>query len=116
MEVAKPLGFNVLIEMVKVKDVSDGGIILGDVRREQDGCDVGFVRAVGNIAFRGIPGCNPNDYSPSHEFHRLEPYQIWGIEIGDKVEYRRYDGKRSVAAGSENMRYIPDTQIIGKIN
>ena len=114
-EVARPLGFFVMIEMEEVKELSKGGVYVGDVRREQEGCDVGYVRAVGNIAFRGLPGCNPSDYPPSHEFYKMEPHQIWGINIGDKVEYRRYEGKRSAAKESANMRYIPDTQIIGKI-
>lgn len=112
----EPLGFYVLVEMIKIEDKSEGGILLGDVRREQDGCDLGYVRAIGNTAFRGFPGCNPNDYPPSHEFYSQAPAQIWGINIGDKVEYRRYEGKLSGVKGVKNMRYIPDTQIIGKVN
>ena len=112
----EPLGFYVLIEVEEVKNLSAGGIHLGDVKREQSACDVGVVRAIGNTAFRGFPGCNPSDYSPSHKFFDLEPHQIWGIQIGDKVEYRAYEGKLSGVKDVKNMRYIPDTQIIGKVN
>lgn len=114
-EEIRPNGFYVLVEMIEVKNVSAGGIHLGDVRKEQDACDIGFVRAVGNTAFIGMPGCNPSDYPGSHPFHQKEPHQIWGIDIGDKVEYRRHEGKVSAVHGNDKMRYIPDTQIIGKV-
>lgn len=113
----KPLGFYVLIEMIEIQKKSAGGIILEtkDVERQQEGCDIGYVRDIGPIAFRGFPGCDPKDYPPSHVYSTMEPYQIWGIEIGDKVEYRRFEGKVSGIEGNERLRYIPDTQIIGKV-
>lgn len=114
----EPLGFYVLIEMIKIEEKSEGGIVLqsNDVKREQDGCDIGYVRAFGNTAFAAFPGCDGSTYPPGHKFHTLEPHQIWGIEIGDKVEYNRYEGKLSGVKGVKNMRYIPDTRIIGKVN
>lgn len=114
--VVEPLGFYVLIEVDEVKNVSAGGIHLGDVRREQDACETGVIRAIGNTAFRGFAGCNPSDYPPSHPFYTLEPHQIWGFNVGDKVEYRRHEGKLSGIKDAKNMRYIPDTQILGKVN
>src|SRR5690606_15244908 len=84
-------------------------------RREQDACDIGYVRAVGNTAFIGMPGCNPTDYNPTEPQYKMTPAQIWGIDIGDKVEYRRHEGKVSGIPGNERMRYIPDNQIIGKV-
>jgi len=115
MTAIQPNGYYVLVEMIEVKNVSEGGIILGDVRKEQDACDVGYVRAVGNTAFIGLPGCNPSDYPPGHDFYSKSPHQIWGIDIGDKIEYRRHEGKVSAIDGNERLRYIPDTQIIGKV-
>lgn len=111
----KPLGFYVLIEMIEVKEVSQGGIILqsSDVEREQEGCDRGYVRAIGPAAFRGFPGCDPKEYPPSHPFYDLQPHEIWGMNVGDLVEYRRYEGKVSGVEGCDRLRYIPDTQIIG---
>lgn len=114
-EAIKPNGFYVLVEMIEVKNVSEGGILLGDVRREQDACDIGFIRAFGNTAFVGMPGCNPSEYPPCHEYHTKPPHYIWGLDIGDKVEYRRNEGKVSGIPGCERLRYIPDTQIIGKV-
>lgn len=113
----EPLGFYVLIEMITVEEKSSGGIVLQakDVAREQDGCDIGYVRALGNTAFAAFPGCDGSTYPPSHKFFNMEPHQIWGIEVGDKVEYRRYEGKLSGVKDVKNMRYIPDTQIIGKV-
>ncbi len=114
----EPLGFYVLIEMIKIEEKSSGGIVLqsNDVKREQDGCDIGYVRALGNTAFRAFPGCDGSAYPPGHKFFDMAPHQIWGIEVGDKVEYRRYEGKLSGVKDVKNMRYIPDTQIIGKVN
>lgn len=115
MTAVQPNGFYVLVEMKEVKNISDGGIHLGDVRREQDACDIGKVVAFGNTAFAGMPGCNPSEYPPAHEFYGKTPYQIWGIDIGDMVEYRRHEGKVSGIKGCEKLRYLPDTSIIGKI-
>lgn len=112
-----PNGFYVLIEEEKVEEKSMGGIILAkkDVQREQEACDIGIVRAIGNLCFIGMPMCNPADWPPSSPFHDMKPYQIWGIDIGDKVEYRRFEGKVSGIEGCERLRYIPDSCIIGKV-
>ena len=116
-EAIEPLGFYVLIEMIEIKKTSAGGIILDskDVDRQQEGCDIGFVRSIGNVAFSGFAGCNPADYPPSHAFYSMTSAQIWGINIGDKVEYRRFEGKVSGIDGCDKLRYIPDSQIIGKV-
>lgn len=111
----KPLGFYVLIEMEEVKEVSAGGIILGDVSREQDAADVGYVRAIGPTAFFGYAGCDQSEYPPSHSRYEMAPHEIWGIDVGDKVEYRRYEGKVTGQKDFKNFRYIPDSAIIGKV-
>ena len=110
-----PLGFNVLIEMVKVNNTSDGGIYMGDVDRDQEACDVGYIRAFGPIAYVGFNGCNPNDYPPLSSQYKMQPHELWGVNIGDKVEYRRHEGKLSGQDGCELFRYIPDSMIIGKV-
>lgn len=104
----KPLGFYVLIEMVEVEAVSEGGIVLpGDlVAKEQDATDVGYVRAIGPTAFVGYPGCEQGTAAPSKQ---------WGLEVGQKIEYRRFEGKSSSVRNYENYRYIPDSHIIGLI-
>lgn len=113
-----PTGFYVLIEMDEVKETTESGIVVstGDThKREQDACDVGVIKAFGNVAFGSFAGCDPEQYPPSHPYHKLQPHQIWGVEVGDRVEYRRFEGKRSAVPGNDRLRYIPDTQIIGKV-
>jgi co-chaperonin GroES (HSP10) len=105
----KPLGFYVLIEMVNVEKMSEGGIVLPDelINKEQSAVDVGYVRAIGPTAFEGYPGCDDE---------RTEPYKQWGLELGQKIEYRKFEGKASAVPNHENYRYIPDSHIIGAID
>lgn len=105
----KPLGFYVLIEMESVESVTEGGIVLpGDmINKEQDATDVGYVRQIGPTAFAGYPGC---------EVEGVAPADCWGLKIGQKVEYRKFEGKRSAEKEYANFRYIPDSHIIGVID
>jgi co-chaperonin GroES (HSP10) len=109
----KPLGFYVLIEMVNVEKMSEGGIVLPDelINKEQSAVDVGYVRAIGPTAFEGYPGCDK--YSDSDI---LKAYDCWGLELGQKIEYRKFEGKASAVPNHENYRYIPDSHIIGAID
>jgi hypothetical protein len=45
----------------------------------------------------------------------MTPPEIWGVAIGDLVEFRRYTGKKTGVKGKERIRYIPDTEIIGGV-
>lgn len=120
----KPLGFYVLIEMEEVEAVSEGGIIMPDdlIAKEQDATDVGYVRAFGPTAYVGYPGCDlfgESEGLTAVDYNKgitsPTPNGCWGIEIGDKIEYRRFEGKKSAAKDHENYRYIPDSHIIGVI-
>lgn len=115
----KPLGFYVLIEMEAVEEISTGGIVLpGDlVAKEQDATSIGYVRAIGPTAYDGYPGCDPvGTTNPSTGRHtKTTPSEQWGLEIGQKIEYRKFEGKKSAIPGYENYRYIPDSHIIGAI-
>ena len=130
----KPLGFYVLVEMVEVEQVSSGGIVLpGDlVNKEQEATDVGHVRAIGPTAYVGYPGCDGVDeIAASEVVHRQDkskpllektvhtaaksPAEQWGLEVGMKIEYRKFEGKPSAMPGYENFRYIPDSHIIGAV-
>lgn len=121
----KPLGFYVLIEMEVVEETSAGGIILDRdlVNKEQDATDTGYVRAIGPTAYAGYPGCDlfagGGDVTAVDVLNGVtSPTQhgCWGLEIGDKIEYRKFEGKKSSAEGYENYRYIPDSHIIGVIS
>ena len=116
----KPLGFYVLIEMEVVEKTSEGGIVLLDdmVSKEQEATAIGYVRAIGPTAYVGYPGCEekrlpvPANYGV---FATKTPADSWGLEIGQKIEYRRFEGKTSAIPGYENYRYIPDSHIIGAV-
>ena len=116
----KPLGFYVLIEMELVEETSAGGIILDRdlVSKEQDATDTGYVRAIGPTAYAGYPGCETemlDENGIMRKIPALKPYDAWGLELGQKIEYRKFEGKKSSAKGYENYRYIPDSHIIGVI-
>ena len=110
----RPLGFYILIEVDKVENISEGGIVLPDslINKEQSACEFGTIVAIGPTAFAGMPGC---EYDPDNK-RKIWGAEAWGLKIGDRVEYRRYEGKVSSVEGEENMRYVPDTQIIGGID
>lgn len=109
----EPLGFYVLVEMDEIKNISEGGIILPEkeTAREQEGCDFGTIKAFGPVAYDGFPGCD----KVSQETHDKTAPQLWGLAVGDRVEYRRYEGKLSNVPGMDRCRYIPDSHIIGRI-
>jgi len=103
----KPLGHYVLIEIIPVKFVSTGGIVLSSVNeqeRERKGRDLGKILSFGPTAYQGFEGCNtPAD---------------WGVAEGDVVELKgRYDGKFSSVSDYdkkfETLRYVSDSDIIG---
>ncbi len=104
----KPAGYFVLVDITPVKSVTDSGIILSSqtVEKEQMAEETGTIVAFGPTSFVGMRGCEAAD-KPAHE--------QWGLNVGDKVEFKRFEGKRSYVKGYENYRYIPDTHIIGVI-
>ena len=108
---ADPCGFYLLVELVDVEDTSAGGIFLGDQKREQSAEELGYIRAVGPTAYAGWEGCK---WESPDEFKK--PHQLWGVDIGDLVEFRKFEGKKSALPGFENWRYIPDSHIVGVVN
>ena len=119
----KPLGFYIIVEMEKV---TTGGVIeLPEdiIAKEQDATSVGYVRAIGPTAYCGYPGCDENIELTEGEYRNtavtvrkeVKPHECWGLEIGQKIEYRKFEGKKSAVKGYENYRYIPDSHIIGAI-
>jgi len=102
-----PCGFYVLVELVEVEQTTESGLYVGDVRREQSAEECGYIRDIGPTAFEGWEGCNGN---------KAPPYICWGVEVGDLVEFRAYEGKRSTVPGFERWRYIPDSHIVGVVH
>lgn len=105
----KPLGFYVLIKMPDVEVKSAGGIILDTITsaKEADACQTGEVIAFGPTAYVGWEGCKPAEGSDK------KPHQLWGVEVGDKVEFKKFEGQKSIEA--EGYRYIPDSHLVGVV-
>lgn len=120
----KPLGFYVLVEMIEVEQVTAGGIVLpGEmIDKEQQATDVGYVRAIGPTAYVGYPGCDETEkpeLDPVLEHvggPTISPAEKWGLEVGMKIEYRKFEGKPSAIPEYKNFRYIPDSHIIGAVD
>jgi co-chaperonin GroES (HSP10) len=109
----RPTGHFVLVEMVQVQEKTKSGIILGsgDTTKEQAAAEFGVVRAIGPTAFVGVAGCDPTTYPTGSEFYTKTPAGIWGVDIGDTVQYARYEGQEVKLKGMERFRYIPDVTI-----
>lgn len=105
----KPAGYFVLVDVKKAEEKSEGGILLTQDYQDKlnTGEETGVVIAFGPTCFVGMRGCEATD-RPAHE--------QWGVSVGDKVEFKKYEGKRSYIKGFENYRYIPDTHILGVVH
>jgi len=101
----KPTGYRVLIEMDIVENEVQEGALKGfqlatdhQQEREENGHCVGRIKAFGPTAFLGYEGCeNPGD---------------WGVELGDLVEFNRYDGKIPLYDTEHRYRIINDSDIL----
>jgi len=100
----KPVGYYILVEMDKISEEIEEGALAGfqldskEVKREQHGHAIGTIKAFGPTCYKGFEGCeSPDD---------------WGVKVGDRVEFNRYDGKECLAEGYEHFRLIPDSNIV----
>lgn len=106
----KPVGFQVLVKMEEVEMISAGGIVIATAienKREQAGHDIGVIVSFGPLAYigwEGVEGVSADERA-----------ECWGLKVGDKVEFHRYDGKELDHPGYEDHRLIPDKDIIGVI-
>lgn len=105
----KPCGYYILVDVTETEKVTPGGIVLPEAltQKEQTVEETGTIIAFGPTAFVGMRGCS-EEGRPAHE--------QWGLKVGDKVEFKRYEGKKCYVKGFENYRYIPDTHIMGVID
>ena len=104
----KPTGYFVLVEVVKVDETHEGTSIImvsDEHKRETGGRDIAHVKAFGPIAYKGYEGC--------------DSHKDWGVDVGDLVEFNRYDGKvpRHAETNEElkNLRLIIDSDIIAVV-
>lgn len=105
----KPCGYFVLVDVTETEKVSKGGIVLPEelTKKEQAVEETGTIVSFGPTAFVGMRGCEDDS---------IPAYEQWGLKVGDKVEFKKYEGKKSYVPGFDNYRYIPDTHIIGVID
>lgn len=109
----RPAGHKLLVQPVKVKSVSEGGIILGDTTKEDKAIGLGKVISIGPTAFIGVAGCNPIDYPPGDARHKLEPHELWGVKVGDVIIYNRYEGFHPDVPEYKEFKVIPDISVSG---
>jgi co-chaperonin GroES (HSP10) len=117
MNIPKPCGFYVLIKMPDIEVKSAGGIVLPEdlTKKEQDACPTGEVIAFGPTAFQGWEGCkseNPVEHGTNCD--QRKPHQLWGVEVGDTVEFKPFEGIKS--SEDKQYRYVPDSSLVGVIN
>lgn len=101
-----PVGFYVLIEIPKVEEVSEGGIIMpADLtKKERVSIQTGTIREFGPTAYVDWAGCKQDGKTPP---------ECWGLKIGDVVEFRKFEGMSSSI--DDSFRYIPDSHIVGVV-
>lgn len=105
----RPTGYYILIEMEVVENKTESGIVIAtniENKREQGGHDVGIVRAFGPTVFKGFVGIDDEETKEV----RAEQY---GVEVGDRVEFNRYDGKVPRDPSLKMFRVIQDQHIVG---
>jgi hypothetical protein len=109
----RPVGFQVLIKPDPVEKTTKGGIIVTDsyIDGESYIKETGEVVDIGPIAFYGYAGVDGDKYPTGHPRHNMAPNEIYGVRIGDRVEYHRGQGKLSKE--DNGLRYIPDNLILG---
>lgn len=111
MATITPTGYYILVEMEVVEETTESGIIVYDdaaLKREQSGHNVGVVRSLGHTVYQGFAGIEG-------KASKEERAAAWGVNIGDKVEFNRYDGKIPNDADHQNFRIIQDAHIIGVV-
>jgi len=96
--VPDPKGFKVLVAIPKVEEATKGGILLPDQlrEREQNACVVGYVVALGDLAYKPTP---------------RRPFETgaWCKE-GDYVLFAAYSGTK-ILVGEQEFRLINDDTV-----
>jgi len=87
-------------------------------------CEYGRIVSFGPTAFVGISGCDTKDYSfwkclfswAKWQKWKKTPYQLWGVDVGDQVQFSRMEGVIVRDPDGRNLRAIPDVKIIVSIS
>jgi len=107
----RPTGHKLLVQPVKVKNVSGGGIILGDTTREDNAIGLGKVVGIGPTAFVSVAGCDPKEYPTNDPRYKMEPHELWGLKVGDVVVYNRFAGFKPDVPEYKDFKLIPDVEV-----
>jgi co-chaperonin GroES (HSP10) len=104
-----PTGTKILVRLDEVEEKSEGGIVIATPKerhREQVGQDIGVIEKFGPLAFLEWEnlGETPEERAKNY-----------GLKIGDKVMFDRYEGKTPRVRGYENHRLINGICIHGKV-
>ena len=106
----KPFGYYILVEMKSVEKKSSGGIIIhsdASQQRDQDDNHIGVLKALGPVSYSGLDAIG-------NELPVEERARMWGVKIGDEVQFKSYDGiQLKDREGLENYRLIKDFDVIG---
>lgn len=110
--IMRPVGYYVLIKMEEIKNEVKEGALKGfqlesdhEFDRTKGAHDVGVIVAFGPLVYTGFRGIEEKTAEKRAE--------IYGIKIGDKVEFNRYDGKIPRHQEEENFRLILDEDVLG---
>ena len=104
-----PTGYYIRVSVEDIEEVSEHGIILAsakDLQLQQDGHDVGILEAIGPLAFTGMRGIDD-------ELDSITRAEKYGVKVGDRIQFNRYDGKVPRHAEKGNYRMIQDQHVIG---
>jgi co-chaperonin GroES (HSP10) len=95
----KPTGYHVLVKVDSFDEKIKGSSLympVNEAKREHSGRDTAIVVEFGPRCYEGYEGCKgPED---------------WGVKVGDRVEFRRYDGK--IPAYAEENESLKDFRLI----
>lgn len=106
----KPLGYHILVQCPPVETETAAGIVKPDkvVERERSQINTGIVLAFGKRVFSNYAGIN-SEGTPE------ERAEMWGVKIGDNIQFAAYQGhlfdERTMETDGD-CRVLKDEQLI----
>lgn len=105
-----PLGYHVLVQCPRVESESPGGIVKPEnvIRAERAKINTGILLAFGPRVFSNYAGIN-SEGTPE------ERAAMWGVKIGDRIQFAAYQGhlfdERTMETDGD-CRVLKDEQLI----
>lgn len=106
----KACGYYILVEIPEKESIKSSVIMISQEFKDEEvyASDIGIIKDIGPTCFSGMEALMDIKCS-------IERAKKWGIKVGDKVEFTRYDGKQPTTPGYENYRFIQDQHVIARI-